>query len=377
MYTEAWPREFTPVLPPRWNPATSPAAPVIYLDQWVFKHLVRDRAGSPVSPSDAGCYEYFRRLALAGQVVFVLSEAHYLETWRGKDPSTRWDMAVVMAELTGFNTISRAGLVRWDALAGVSAYLGLDTQLQTPNPFGWGYSHCLTGLERHAVVIDTSTGRPVGKEGLPDSAWREIAKLKIDERVELATLALRDPRLEPDVMTPLEPLPDDGAGSRLVREEADIVTKIEKLGRNLTNIRMVVEGLCFADKMTMRSVLAAEEALGLPPGTIVDQLSTASEASENRKELSRFLRCMPIQGRFAELRVHSHHQQKDRRRRPSDAGDYFVIASVSCLVDHMVIDRTMAHLAAAARITTRSGQPLQHRLVDLRQHLQDTLNLTA
>lgn len=375
MYTETWAPDFTPELPPRWHPATSPTTKVVYLDQWAFKHLVRDRAGHPENPWEAGCYGYFRQLALDGEVVFVLSQAHYQETWDSENLETRWDMAVVMAELTGFNTISSADLVAWDALVGVSSYLGLDAEIEDPVPFGWGHSYCLTGTEKIAGIIDTRTGRPIDESVLPEPARRVISEFKAAERLELATLALRDPRMEPET-APLARIPDHGVGASLVREEEDIVAALDKVERNESNIRLVVEGRCFTNETTFGSLVAAERALGLEVGVVTDQLTGGEDPIENRKALTQFLRSMPILSRYVELRVQSH-QHENRKRLSSDAGDYFAIASVSPFVDHMVTDRKMSNLAVAAGVTTRSGRPLSHRLDDLRQQLEDDLALTA
>ena len=82
----------------------------VYLDQWCYDHLARDRAGEPQHPSEAGCFAYFRHLALSGKAVFVLSQSHNWENWRRDNQDARWDTAVVMAELTGFYSITPAGL---------------------------------------------------------------------------------------------------------------------------------------------------------------------------------------------------------------------------------------------------------------------------
>ena len=83
------------------------ARPVlVYLDQWCWDRLAKDRAGRPHEPSEAGAHAFLHELALEGVVAFPLSANTYRENWtrspertlsqrRSSWPSsavsTRWD----------------------------------------------------------------------------------------------------------------------------------------------------------------------------------------------------------------------------------------------------------------------------------------------
>ena len=371
MLTEKWALDYDPVLPARWDPRMSPGPVTVYLDQWCYDHLARDRAGKPQDPREAGCFESFRRLALDGKAVLVLSQAHYRENWRRENEDARWDTAVVMAELTGFSTITPAGLAYWEALEAVAAYTGTDADVEPPQVFGWGIAHCLRGGEGSAMIIDIRTGRPASWDELPAQTRARMEELdrRSAERFELAVLARCDPRLEPGMMLPFAAVPDDGRGDLLVQEERGIRGAIDQEGENASKIRVIVEGRSFFDSTTWLNVNAACRALGLRPDAILNKFTKHTNGEENRRALSAFLACMPIQGRYAELRVQAH-MQANRKRKASDGRDYFALASVSPFVDYLVTDKSMCLLAEAAGLQRRGGATIMRRLADLRERLE-------
>ncbi|WP_435592991.1 hypothetical protein [Nocardia sp. bgisy118] len=292
MLTEPWPPEYNPALPPRWHHSTSPRPLVVYLDQWCFNHLSRDRAGAKLDkPSEEGCFDYFRMLALDGKVFFVLSQMHYRENWPRTNTDGRWDTAVTMAELTGFNTITTAGLRHWDALVAIADYTDMGIPIPTPKVFGWGHSHCISGKERTASIIDRQTGRRATWDHLPESNRTQLTELEhhLSARIELALLARRDPRMEPQLL-PFAALPDDGKGALLIQEEHSIRSAIDQVHRNASNVRTIVEGRCFLADATQQAITEACQQLELGPDAIVDRIAaqpTATPAETHSRRLSK------------------------------------------------------------------------------------------
>src|SRR6266536_3631026 len=202
--TENWPLDHDPQWPRRWDAGVATVKPlIVYLDQWCFDHLARDRAGHALEPSEAGTFELLRRLALDGSVVFPLSQAHYRENWKRDNVDARWDTAVVMGELSGFHTVQMSNLQRWDALVGATAFLDTAVRIKEPAVVGWGLKHCLTGNQGEAFILDTRTGVRAQWDGaLPEDTRGSLEALEAAApyRFELAMLALRDPRMEPFLM---------------------------------------------------------------------------------------------------------------------------------------------------------------------------------
>lgn len=371
--TEPWQLDHDPLLPPRWDHRTVPTPRTVYLDQWCYDHLARDRAGRPKDPSEAGCFEYFRKLALDGQVVFLLSQVHYQENWTRTNEDARWDTAVTMAELTGFNTITAAGLDEWEAREAVAAVMGITTAIEKPTVFGWGLSHCLRGREAPATIVNSRTNQRLLDQAIPEHARAELTELDqhVAERMELAMLAQRDVRLEPH-LAPFAPLPDDGKGQLLIQEEHAIRAAVNQHGRNESNVRAIVEARSFFDDTTFANIYKASQTLGVNPQTVLDKLSESKSSKDNRQTLSALIAAMPIQGCYSELRVQAH-LQPNRTLKPSDGRDYYAIASVSPFVDYLVTDKSMSFLAESAGLGERGGATIMRRLTDLREQLKRDL----
>src|SRR5260370_22056032 len=145
--------------PPRWRPDSGTTPLIVYLDQWCWNALGWDRAGQSVGKLEEGIYAFLKDLALSGRVVFPLSASHYRENWARENLDGRWDTAVVMAELSGFNSITTEGLTTWETKHAVSSFLGLtSTPASPPTPFSWGASHHVSPLLRPIRFILDQTG---------------------------------------------------------------------------------------------------------------------------------------------------------------------------------------------------------------------------
>jgi hypothetical protein len=363
MLTEEWPLERDPDWSPRWVPSTGSRPLVAYLDQWCYDHLGRDRAGCPKIPEEAGSYEFLRALALDGSVVFPLSQAHYRENWNRQNIDARWDTAVVMAELSGFHTLSTLNLEAWDALQGVATFTQSAVRIDAPDVAGWGFRHCLTGRGGSAYIMDRRTGKPAQWDSLPDDLQRSIAELEtsVAYRFELAMLALRDQRLESRGMLPFAPIPD-AHGDRFINQEANIRKSLDNYGRSPKTIRNTIEFLSYRDSWTY--LVSALRTLGLPPNLIDDTLVQSLTSDGRSPAMHDLIEAMPIQGVFTELRVRAH-LKEPWKGKSSDLLDFLTMATALPFVNYFVADKKTYHLAKDARINERHDCHIIRSLRDL------------
>ncbi|WP_020525247.1 hypothetical protein [Catelliglobosispora koreensis] len=362
MFTENWPLTHDPQLPARWVLGDSPRPIVAYLDQWCYDHLARDRAGSPMEASEAGTFQILRDMALAGKVIFALSEAHYRENWQRDNADGRWDTAVAMAELTGFHTLRTKNLDVWDASVGAVEFLGLPVTLEKPEPLGWGLKHCLTGVHGQAFILDKATGAPaLWDTSLPAELRAQLEELEanVPYRLELGVLALRDPRMEP-VFAPQVSIAD-GKGAQFAALEVSIRAAIDQQGRTSKAVRNAIEYLAFTDSIKLFDPVL--RALGKDPNTVVTAIADGVVNGEN-PAMHRLLDAMPIQGAFTELRVQTH-LQADRKPKNSDLLDFFALATALPFVDYFVSDRKTFNLATSAKLNSRGGGKVIPTLRDL------------
>ena len=122
---------------------------IIWCETGLAFHSTRVSAScSPVSTSG-------RRV---GEWYFHWGETHYRENWNRKNVDARWDTALGMALLSGFNTIGVSQLSMWDAAVSVARYLNLDPIAEPNGVLGWGLMHCIRSIEVRCQ-ISTKPGR--------------------------------------------------------------------------------------------------------------------------------------------------------------------------------------------------------------------------
>jgi hypothetical protein len=74
---------------------------IVFMDQFAWVRLARQRNafGDPD-------WQKFKELRDEGSVTFVISAAHYLETWHRRDPVSRQNLAAAMRDLSDYRCIS-------------------------------------------------------------------------------------------------------------------------------------------------------------------------------------------------------------------------------------------------------------------------------
>jgi len=314
-------------------------------------------------------YQRFRDWAKDGKVVFPLAETHYRENWKRANLDARWDTAVVMGLLSGFNTIGVCGLAGWDAMTGVCALAGVSNHLDVPDVLGWGMEHCLRSVERQGGIVDTRTGQPAQWGHLPETTQAEIGALErlLAYRLELDMLARRDPEMEAQGMARFAPLPDDD-GVAFQADEQTIRDAIERQGKSEGVVRNTLEFLSFRDSIPF--IGAAERLLSLPIGSIISRVG--EDLSDGRSEvLGRLIAAMPIQGTFTGLRIQTH-LFDSWTGSTSDLRDFMAMATALPFVDLFITDKRTCNLAHRALDQAAASKVLR-RLTDAADWIEDRI----
>lgn len=337
-----------------------------YLDQWCYDHLARDRAGDPTTPEGSkGCYKVLRDLALTGSVIFPLSQAHYRENWKRKNLDARWDTAVVMGELSGFHTLQTSNVETWDALEGVVKYTQSDERVSAPDVIGWGFRHCLIGKEGAAKLMNSRTGERAQLDGVL-SDGRSMADLErsVAYRLELAVLALRDPRL-----LSLKPIPD-AHGDRFAKQEVDIRQAIDNHGRSPKVVRNTIEFLAYRDSWI--HLVSALQKIGFPIDLLDGAIMQSATSDGRTPAMREIVAAMPVQGIFTELRSQAHLKEQWKTK-ASDLLDFWAMATVLPFVDYLMADAKTHNLAKDGKIHQRGYGRLHRNLTDLCNQLEEDL----
>jgi hypothetical protein len=272
-----------------------------------------------------------------------------------------------MAELSGFTSITATGLATWEALVAVASYLKLDIDVREPNPFGWGFAHCVRGVESRAHLVDTETGARADPLDLSPDHRKEFADLEdeLAHRFELTTLAGGEPRLEGAAGSwAFPPLPDHD-GARFEAKERKLDTQLDENEATAQRIRDWI--VLDAFKGSQKYIVEACVLLGLPLSAVHEQLVERA----NRGDLSgihEFVGCLPIQGLFTEVRVRAHLKRNFKFTR-SDLMDFLTVATVLPFVDYAVVDNRTFNLITEVELERQGAKPLR-RLSDLRDELE-------
>lgn len=354
---------FDSLTDPGWAPAlVGGDALVVYLDQWCFDHLVRDRSDQPVSDDESGLFEQFHAWAKRGLVAFPLGETHYRENWNRKNSEARWDTAAVMGLLSGFNTVGVSHLTRWDARIGLGRYLDSNYTEAVPEVFGWGAMHCLRSVPAASLISNSVT--ELNADPTTSLMAPEDQRL-MRYRVELEILGLGGPGVPPG--PDLLPIPDPD-GPKFAIGEAEIRSSIVKHGRSARVVRNALRLLSIRD--TMDLLAEAEKALELPVNGVLESIAEL-EPEQRSSKLDQLIAGMPIQGTFTSLRIEAH-LIESWVASSSDLRDYMSMATMLPFVDLFVADKKTFNLAQKA-LGSESRPKVVRRLVDVATWIEGRL----
>jgi hypothetical protein len=353
LFTEPWPIDHDPGWPPAWCDGPGRRPLFVYLDQWCYDHLARDRAGRPHDATEAGTFKRLRDFAMDGSAVFLLSEIHYRETWVRENANARWDSAVAMGELTGFQTIRISGLERWENHHAVARLVGTIPEPPRPSVIGHGLFHCIRGGGAPRI-IDTRTGLPPRLDDLSEEAQAGFDALerRAANRFELGMLARRDPSLEIFGLPTFGPVGDE-AGQRFVENERKIKDHISAHAFSKDETRQYLYFLSFRDSIDSLFHVASDVGVGDTFGAWLSECSALE-----------MLDALPIQGLFTELRLQAL-LKADWQPKASDVFDFLALATVAPFVDIVVTDRRTSNLFTEAAPRHKGSAAVLHRVRDV------------
>jgi hypothetical protein len=134
----------------------------VYLDLKDWVALAKARLGRPEFPHDGAAYEALRTATASGQVIVPLSATTYQELSRIVSLRQRTELANVIAEISGFVTITgRSAAMRHQVLAALAARYG-GPEPAMVRPYGIGIQFA-TGDQRRLVL----RGRDEASSALP------------------------------------------------------------------------------------------------------------------------------------------------------------------------------------------------------------------
>lgn len=160
----------------------------IYLDHKDWVSLAKARLGRPAYPHDEAVYEALRAATAAGEVVVPLTATTFMEVAKVSSLRQRTDLANVIAELSGFVTISgRSTVVDHQLRTALAARFGGPSPAPIP-VLGMGCPFALG--DQRAFMLRQRGG------GAPDLPAAVVREMEANVRVLSEYMLLRGPAPE-------------------------------------------------------------------------------------------------------------------------------------------------------------------------------------
>lgn len=285
----------------------------VYLDQRDWITLARQHYGRTDDKEMADVLALVREASAAGHAAFPLSAAHYIETFRQRDPARRRRLGAFMAEISRFHAIADAPvLLEAEVHASLCARAGLRPTKQ-PQPFGRGVLHAL------------SIGKPHYFEDadLEKRAIAHFGSEAVFEYFEWASITGPDKELPADGIA----LPSNEFAQRQLDFERETAEKLQKWGHNSDRAHRLV---------------LAQEAQDIVD--LVDKESAATGiemwpyVTSSRQTLTDFMLSLPAKGAICRLRMSAHEDQRFRWHR-GDLNDMTALGTAAGYCDVVVSEK--------------------------------------
>jgi hypothetical protein len=329
----------------------------IYLDLKDWVALAKARLGRAEFPYDQAAYDRLRAAVTDRQVIVVLSATTYAEVGRISSLRQRTDLADVMAEISGFVTITgRSVALRHQFQTALAARFG-GPESAPLRPLGLGIAFA-TGDRRRLVL------RP--KDGAsPDLPAGQIREIEASGRAILEYEMMRGPR------------PEDIPQLRAYGYQPDAVTKIEteRLAREKQLAAMLAAGTTERARLSdivharylfweLRDYLREDMH---PYGVTIDEFFAKGKAW-----LNAFLDDIPAAAITITL-TEKGFRNRDKEWKGNDLRDADAMSAAIPYCDVVLTDKYVAAQLAKSSAVTRQDTMVLPRLRDLAARLPDLI----
>jgi hypothetical protein len=322
--------------------------PLIYLDlnQWVY--LAQAASGHPHGARHQPVLDAMRRLVASGGLTVAISATTYMEMSAITDPRQRRDLAEVIEELTGFNTLLSAHLiVRLEVEAQLDERVGRRTmpyaQLQL---VGTGVGHAL-GIVGQLRVRDangdtTDKVRARWPDG-PDAFDAMLARHQLESERQLLRGPSDDeePELRSDGWYP------EGVRATAEKRSREEAEQAERLRDDDEWRRGRIRDVVAVRYLTIEALDYLNEGLAARPGGLPDPF-------HDRDTIRSFVDAMPAGDARVSL-LTARHRNTDSSWTANDIYDLDAMSVAAAYCDVVVCEKHTAHLLRQEGIADRLG----------------------
>ena len=312
--------------PPEASERAEFSGRIVYLDQNIWIDLLKRITDAE---SDAiRLRERLINLREQGMIQVPLSGSHYLETWHRGGFESRWALARLMRDISGYTTLAPVHVIEEAGVAAaIAARAGTEMPVFPPL-LGRGVNHAFaSSTGRFRVVGSIASG---GVDEGPPAAVPAILAQAVELGAPWEWINLAGPREFP--AGGLEVRPEHRKGNLVVADELALRMKIS----NDAGMRARLEDLIITEEMVRIAdyVNDACEQLGVDPiGLFMPDGSGA---------IREFVRSVPVADVHCQLRVYRH-SNLEFPIEQHDYTDMHTLALVVPYCDVVVTERRWAH----------------------------------
>ncbi len=119
--------------------------PIVYIDQFGWIDMARARLGRSHDEGHVRARDQLIQSTSDGRLVVPLSHVHYIETWRQGSERRRGEVAVEMAIVSRFRTLSPARVLwPFEVKRAIAEVFGRPVPTQRSDPLGIGVAHAFS-----------------------------------------------------------------------------------------------------------------------------------------------------------------------------------------------------------------------------------------